>query len=121
MAMSDEELERLRKRRFVQLSNRFLTKKEERKEVSSKKELLNEVFIGRAGEVFNATQAQYPQIAEKLGEVLLQLALSGKIKHVTGEELYYLLRKMGLRVKLNTKIRIQEHGKMKSIEDKMKE
>jgi DNA-binding TFAR19-related protein (PDSD5 family) len=119
--MSDKELERLRRRRLVQLSNRLLTEKEERKEGNDKKELLNKVFVGRAWEVFNATQAQYPQVAEKLGEGLSQLASLGKITQVTGEELYYLLRKMGLRVKLNTKIRIQEHGKLKSIEDKMKE
>ena len=119
--MSDSELERLRRRRLAQLSKRFLTKREEKKEKESEQDLLNKVFVGRAWEVFNATQAQYPQVAKRLGDVLVQLSSSGRIKPVSGQELYYLFRKMGLRVKLKTTIRIKEHGKLKSLEEKMKE
>ena len=119
--MSDDELERLRRRRLVQLSSRLLTKREEKKEKRNKQDLLKKVFVGRAWEVFNATRAQYPQVAKRLGDVLVQLVSSGRIKQVSGQELYYLLRKMGLRVKLQTTIRIKEHGKLKSLEEKMKE
>lgn len=119
--MSDEELERLRRRRLAQLSNRLLTKRAEKKEEVSKQDLLNKVFVGRAWEVFNATQAQYPQVAKRLGDVLAQLVSSGRIKRVSGQELYHLLRKIGLRVKLKTTIRIEEHGKLKSLEEKMRE
>jgi len=118
--MSDDELERLRRRRLAQLSSRLLTNRE-RKEKVSKQDLLKRVFVGRAWEVFNATQAQYPQVAKRLGDVLVQLVSSGRIKRVSGQELYYLLRRMGLRVKLKTTIRIKEHGKLKSLEEKMKE
>ena len=122
--MFDAELERLRKQRLIKLRRRLQPKQEERKEENSKEDaytLLNKVFVGRAWEVYKATQAQYPQIANKLKDVLAQLASTGKIKKVNGRELYYLLRKMGIRIKLNTKIRIEEHGKLKSIEEKLKE
>ena len=119
--MSDEELERLRRQKLLQL-RKLLTKKEEKKEgEKNKSDLLNRIFVGRGLEVFNATKAQYPQIAERLRNVLFQLFSSGRIKQVSGEELYYLLRKMGLRIRLKTKIRIKEHGKIKSLEEKMKE
>ena len=119
--MSDSELERLRRRRLAHLGKRFLTKEREKKDEGNKQDVLKRVFVGRAWEVFNATQAKYPEIAEKLRNILVQLASSGKITHVCGQELYYLLRKMGLRVRLKTTIRIKEHGKVKSIEEKMKE
>ena len=119
--MSDDELERLRRRRLSQLNNRFLTRKQEKKEQISNIDLLNKVFVDRGWEVFRATQAQYPQVAKRLGDILVQLVSSGRLKQVSGPELYYLLRKMGLRVKLKTTIRISEHGKLKSIEEKMKE
>jgi len=80
--MSDHELERLRRQRLAQLSKRFLTKEEEKKEEGNKQDVLKKVFVGRAWEVFNATQTQYPEIAEKLRNILVQLASSGKITQV---------------------------------------
>jgi len=119
--MIDGELERLRRRRRTQLSKRFLIKKEDKKEEGNKQDVLKRVFVGRAWEVFNATQAQYPEIAEKLRNVLVHLASSGKITQVSGQELYYLVRKMGLRVRLKTRIRIKEHGKLKSLSEKLRQ
>lgn len=119
--MSDDELERLRRRRLSQLGNRFLTSKREKKVQISKTDLLNKVFVDRGWEVFRAAQNQYPQVAKRLGGVLIQLVSSGRVKQVSGPELYYLLKKMGFRVKLKTTIKISEHGKLKSIEEKMKE
>ena len=119
--MSDVELERLRKRKLAKLRKRFLRKQGERKEESQKQDILHGVFVGRAWEVFNATRAQYPQVAENLRRVLVQLASSGKITKVTGEELHFLLRKLGLRVRLKTTIRIKERGKLKSIEEKLRQ
>jgi DNA-binding TFAR19-related protein (PDSD5 family) len=119
--MSDSELERLRRRRLAQISGHLLAKNERKEEKVSRQDLLNRVFVGRAWEVFNAAKAQYPQLAESLGDALVQLVSSGRIKRVSGEELYALLRKMGLRVRLKTTIRIKEHGKLKSLEEKMRE
>lgn len=119
--MNDSELERLRRRRLAQLSKHLQTERKEKKEKVSKQDLLNKVFVGRAWEVFKATQVQYPQIANRLGDVLTKLVSSGTIKKMNGQELYYILRKMGLSVKLKTTIKIKEHGKFKSLEEKLKE
>ncbi|MCZ2809213.1 MAG: hypothetical protein O2V44_07665 [Candidatus Bathyarchaeota archaeon] len=118
--MRDLELERLRRQKLAELNKRFLRNDDKKKE-EDKKQILHKVFVGRAWEVFNATRAQYPQVAEKLRDILVQLASSGKITRVTGEELYFLLRRMGLRVRLKTTIRFKEHGKLKSIEQKLRE
>jgi len=118
--MSDPELEKLRRRKLAELRKRFLKNNDKKKE-EDKKQILHKVFVGRAWEVFNATRVQYPQVAEKLSKVLVQLASSGKITTVTGEELYFLLRRMGLRVRLKTTIRFKEHGKLQSIEQKLRQ
>jgi DNA-binding TFAR19-related protein (PDSD5 family) len=119
--MSDDELERLRRRRLTQLRKEMEKKRVVQEEASLNPEVLKKAFTGRGLEVFNATKAQYPKVAEKLGNMLTKLISSGKITHISGEELYTLLKKMGVNVKLNTKIWIREGGKLKSIREKMKE
>ena len=120
--MNDRELDRIRRRKFAKLSRSLLRKEEKDEEKKeSKEDLLGKVFVGRAFEVFNATKTQYPKVAMRLEEILTKLISSGKLKRVTGEELYSLLTKMGLRIRLQTKIRIMEHGELKSIGDKLKE
>ena len=121
--MSDSELERLRRQRFAQLRRRLLVKTQEKKEEAkeSTQDILNRIFVGRAWEVFKAVQAQYPVVAKRLEDILVQLASSGKIRQVSGEELYFLLRNSGIRVRLKTTIRIKEHGELKSLGEKMRE
>ena len=53
---------------------------------------------------------------------LVSLINTGKLKNkITGEQLYSLFRSLGLRIRLNTKIRIFEKGKLKTIADKLRE
>lgn len=125
--MSDKELEALRQKRLQKL-RRYLDKKAEteaepeKKEESDPKDVLNPFFIGRAWEVLNAAKAQYPQAAEHVEKTLVKLIVEGRIRNkITGEELYALFRRLGFRVRLQTHIRVLEHGKVKSLEDKIKE
>ena len=70
----------------------------------------------------NAAKAQYPQATRHIENTLAKLILEGRIRtSITGEELYALFRQLGLRVRLQTRISIIEHGKIKSLEQKMKE
>ena len=62
--MTDTELDRLRKRKLLQMQKRFLTKKTKGKTISKEEEnwaLLNQAFIDRAWEVFKAAQLEYPE------------------------------------------------------------
>jgi|YelNatPaOPRAMG01_1025707.scaffolds.fasta_scaffold12969_5 DNA-binding TFAR19-related protein (PDSD5 family) len=122
--MADTELDRLRKRKLLQIQKRFLTGKTEGKAISKEEEkwaLLNQVFIGRAWEVFRAAKLQYPEETKGIEEVLVRLIMEGKIKEkISGEELYSFFHQLGLRIELKTCIRFMEHGKLKSLEEKMK-
>jgi DNA-binding TFAR19-related protein (PDSD5 family) len=125
--MSDRELEALRRKKLQEL-RRLVERKTETKAEPEKprepdpKEVLNRFFIGRAWEVLNAAKAQYPQAARHIENTLAKLITEGRIKSkITGEELYGLFRRLGLRVRLQTHIRVLEHGKVKSLEEKIKE
>jgi len=82
---------------------------------------LQRVFVGRAWEVYEATKQQYPSIVGRLFLELAQLVESGQLTgQITGEQLYGLLRQIGLDVRLDTKIQVLDHGKLKSLGDKFR-
>ena len=84
-------------------------------------EILRKVFVGRAWEVYEATKRQYPQVAGRLFHELAHLVETGQLRgQITGEQLYGLLRQIGLDVRLDTKIQVLEHGELKSVADKFR-
>lgn len=122
--MSDRELESLRQKKLMELK-RLLQKREKEKRGEERvdpRKILDKFFIGRAWEVLNAAKAQYPQVARYVENMLVKLIMEGKIRSkISGEELYGLFRRLGIRVRLKTRIQILEHGKLKSLEEKIKE
>jgi DNA-binding TFAR19-related protein (PDSD5 family) len=83
--------------------------------------LLEKVFVGRAWEVYYAAKRQYPQIAGQIFDELAELIRTGRLRgQITGEQLYGLLRQIGLDVRLETKIQVLEHGELKSVADKFR-
>ncbi len=128
----DMELERLRRRRLAELRKRFAEKEEkaeqeEKIDESSKGELsvdeiLRRVLVGRAWEVLAAAEAQYPRVVFEIKKGLALLVREGKIRGtVSGEQLMWLFRRLGLRVRLETRIRISESGELKTLAQKLRE
>ncbi len=79
------------------------------------------ILVGRAEEVLETARKYYPREISELEARLAALIRSGKLKGpVTGEELYSFLRQTGFDFSLNTKIRISEGGRLKSIEEKLR-
>lgn len=118
--MSDSELDAIRRKKLRRLQKKLASKKQTTETVDAD-QVLNRIFQGRAWEVFNAASYQFPRAMTKIKEILVKLTLSGKLKTVTGEQLYLFLRKLGLRVRLNTKINIENHGQLISLEEKIRE
>jgi DNA-binding TFAR19-related protein (PDSD5 family) len=118
--MSDSELAAIRRNKLRELKRRLTAKERKTEEIDADK-ILNGLFKGRAWEVFNAASYQFPNVLKEVKKALVKLALSGRLKAVTGEHLYLFLKTLGLRVRLDTQIRYAEHGKLKSLADKMKE
>ena len=118
--MSDSELAAIRQKKLREIQRRFSVKQTP-PDTTGPKDVLNRIFKDRAWEVFNSATAQFPVEMSKVRKILTELAVSGKITQVTGEELFVFLKKLGLDVKLNTTITYASHGQLKTLEEKMKE
>lgn len=134
----DSKIELLKRRRLLEIRRRLLLERaeamkeeEQDKQVKGKeqekvklgpKEVLKKRFVGRAWEVWNTAEAQYPEVTERLAGAIASLVEAGRLSGpITGEQLYSFFRRIGLRVRLKTKIRIYEGGELKSIADKLRE
>lgn len=120
----EDELERLKQRRLMELQRRLLKKKEPPVESDepSPEEVLDRYFYGRAWEVYNAARAQFPKVMPQVEKVLVEAIGAGKInRRINGESLYHFLRQIGLPVRLQTTIRFKEHGELKTLEQKVRE
>ena len=118
--MSDRELEAIKQRKLQELQKR-ITLGEQKKEQVDGHKILSKIFKGRAWEVFNVARVQFPGAMAKIESLLVRLALEGKITQMQGEQLYALLREIGLRVRLNTTIKVTSHGKTKLLSEKFKQ
>ncbi|HVO85721.1 MAG TPA: DNA-binding protein [Candidatus Eisenbacteria bacterium] len=118
--MSDRELAAIRQKKLREYQ-RKVSAKENKPETLNAEQVLNRIFKDRAWEVFNTANQQFPDAMTKIRDVLVKLGSSGRLTEVTGEELFYFLKKLGLDVRLNTKITYASHGQLKSLEEKMKE
>lgn len=123
----DEELERLKRRKMMELRRKIIQDSAEAIEIKpqkepSPKEILNSRFKGRAWEVYRAAESQYPKIIPQIEGALVDGIKQGKIKDmIDGESLFVFLRQLGLPVRLNTKIRYKDHGELKTIGQHLKE
>lgn len=118
--MSDREFLAIRRKRLRELQRRVASKEKKKEKIDADK-VLSRVFKGRAWEVFHSARYQYPEIMNKIRDALVKLVLAGRLSEINGEQLYVFLKSIGLRVKLNTEIRFTEHGKLKSLAEKLRE
>ena len=119
----DAELERLKRQRLAKMQE-TISAKQQQAAANNKADpvsALQRVFVGRAWEVYNAAMRQYPHIAQQLFQELARLIQNGQVTgQITGEQLYGLLRQIGLDVRLETKLQVLEHGELKPIADKFR-
>jgi len=117
--MSDDELEALKRKRLLELQRRIALHQEKPEPIDAHK-ILDSVFIGRAWEVFNEANSQYPTEIAEIERTLVSLVSDGKLKEISGEQLFALLRNVGLDVRLNSEIKVISHGKTQSLSEKIK-
>ncbi len=120
----DEELELLKRRKLQEIQRRLAMGQEtiEGPRGEDRGAALRGVLVGRAWEVLAAARRQYPRAAESVEAALAKAISEGKIRGpITGEQLLWLFRYLGLNVRLETRIRIYEHGELKSIAEKLRE
>jgi len=125
LSSDDKILEFLKRRKLIELSRMASSKETKLIESASKienpREVLAKILVDRGLEVLEAAESQYPEITREIEKLIVQLILSGKLREsITGEQLYWLFHRLGINVRLKTRIRILEHGELKTIEEKIK-
>ena len=125
----DPELAIIKARKMKQLKEKAaLTEKmkeEESKTDATKvddKQILLKYLYDRGDEVLQLAEMQYPVQTKLIVNRIVDLIKSGDIDSlISGGELLAIFRSVGLRIRVDTSIRIQEHGKFISIGEKLKE
>lgn len=124
----DEKLRDIKRRKMLELQRQMLKKQADEKEKiedevkePTKQDYLNQIFKGRAWEIFRTAYAQHPQLMPQIEELLVESVKTGKINEkIDGAELFQFFRQIGIPIRLQTKIRYAEKGELKTLEEKIR-
>ena len=128
MSEEDSELERLKAKRLAEMQKNISTKQETEKtqELTKDKppenprDLLVDKLGFRGLEVLENAESQFPNETKLIVIKLFELIKTGEINEVIdGGKLLTLFRSIGLRVRMATKINIEQDGKFVSLSDKL--
>lgn len=108
-----EQAAAIEKRRKIEDESKSLEK--------SKKQIFLKHLYDRGDEVLSAAESQFPSQTMAIMDRILDLIERGDIQQkISGGELLSLFRMMGLNIRMNTTIKIEDHGKLVSFSDKLK-
>lgn len=125
---SDPDIERIKARKLKEM-RRIATatpSKEQEKSSTDKKKSAREVVLShlydRGDEVLEQAYAQFPAQTQAIVARIAEIIQSGELRtKISGGELLSLFRSVGLRVKIDTTIRVEDHGKLISFSDRLKQ
>jgi len=86
------------------------------------REIISDYLYDRGEEVLKLAESQFPIQTNSLINEIAELIRIGEInQRISGGELLSLLRSVGLNIRVNTTIKIEDHGKLVSLSDKLKQ
>ncbi|MDC0885607.1 DNA-binding protein [Nitrosopumilus sp.] len=127
MSEDDSELQRLQAKRLAEMQKNISSREtvEENSE-STKEKTVNprDALIKQLGfrglEVLTNAESQFPNETKMIIDKLYELIKTGEITEILdGGKLLGLFRSIGLSVRMDTKINIQQDGKFVSLTDKL--
>lgn len=128
LRIMSSEIELLRQKKALELRKKMMLSQEKTAQPSlpppkaSPREIVGKILSGRGPEVLETARRYYPKEVGQVEETLANLIDSGRLKGpVSAEELYSFLRRVGLVFNMDVKIRIKEHGELKTLEQKFRE
>ena len=130
MSDDDSELQRLQAKRLAEMqkniSSREIAEETPESTKSTEEKIVNprDVLIKQLGfrglEVLINSESQFPNETKMVIDKLYELIKTGEITEILdGGKLLGLFRSIGLSVKMDTKINIQQDGKFVSLTDKL--
>jgi DNA-binding TFAR19-related protein (PDSD5 family) len=130
LSEDDFELQRLQAKRLAEMqkniSSREIAEETPESTKSTEEKIVNprDVLIKQLGfrglEVLTNSESQFPNETKMVIDKLYELIKTGEITEILdGGKLLGLFRSIGLSVKMDTKINIQQDGKFVSLTDKL--
>jgi DNA-binding TFAR19-related protein (PDSD5 family) len=87
----------------------------------SSREIVSAYLYDRADEVLDLAYGQYPAQTEAIVTRIAKLISAGEItSRISGGELLMLFRSVGLNIRVNTTIKVEDNGKFVSFSEKLK-
>ncbi|MFB5599415.1 MAG: DNA-binding protein [Nitrososphaeraceae archaeon] len=124
----DIDIEILKAKKMRQIKERIIKQQKENElKIKVKNEIPeNEIILSylydRGNEVLTLAESQFPVQTKTIIKKIVDLIKIGEIQNrISGGELLSLFRSLGLNIKVNTSIKIEEHGKYVSFADKLKQ
>ena len=123
----DSELERLKAKRLAEMQKNLSSKTVPQKEPESKqqetkshREILVSILGYRGLEVLQNAELQFPNETKIIVEKLAELIKTGELNEtIDGGKLLLLFRSVGLNIRMQTKINVEQDGKFVSLSDKL--
>ena len=89
--------------------------------IKTDREIVSALLYDRGEEVLKLAEIQFPSQTPMIISRIATLTKSGEIQQrISGGELLMLFRSIGINVRVNTTIKIEDHGKMVSVSEKLK-
>ena len=125
----DPDIEILKAKKMQEIMQRMMKQKKKdnigkdiKKREPSEREILLSYLYDRGDEVLNLAEFQFPSETKAIVSRIVELINSGEInRKISGGDLLSLFRTIGINVKINTTIKIEEHGKYMSFAEKLKQ
>lgn len=86
------------------------------------REIISNYLYDRGEEVLTLAESQFPIQTKSIINGIVELIGAGEIKQrISGGELLALFRSVGINIRINTSIKIEDHGKLVSFSEKLKQ
>jgi DNA-binding TFAR19-related protein (PDSD5 family) len=122
----DSELEKLQAKRLAEMQKNIsslkqtTTEESEKKETKSPREIVVNYLGFRGTEVLENAESQFPIETKSIVDQLSKLIESGELdEKLDGGQLLTLFRSVGLNVRMNTTIKLEQDGKFVSLSEKL--
>ena len=126
MSSDDPDIEKIKARKLKELREKAAAKEKlnasQKKIPVTSREILSGYLYDRGDKVLELAFMQYPVQTEAIVTKIAELILTGEIANrISGGELLALFRSVGINVRVNTTIRVEDNGKFISFSEKLKQ
>jgi DNA-binding TFAR19-related protein (PDSD5 family) len=94
---------------------------EQKARIKTDREIVSDLLYDRGEEVLKLAEIKFPSQTRMIIKRIADLTKAGEIQQrISGGELLMLFRSIGINVRVNTTIKIEDHGKLVSFSEKLK-